>query len=61
EPVGTFGVEDITGIPWIEIDFPDDLIRAEEMIYPKVTDFIIDEVLLINKASAEKLPLADLQ
>jgi len=53
EPVGTFGVEDITGIPWIEIDFPDDLIRAEEIIYPKVTDFIVDEALLRNKASAE--------
>lgn len=53
EPVGTFGVEDITGIPWIEIDFPGDLIRAEEIIYPKVADFVVDEVLLRNKASAE--------
>jgi len=53
EPVGTFGVEDITGIPWIEIDFPGDLIQAEEIIYPKVTDFIVDEVPLRNKASAE--------
>ncbi len=54
EPVGTFGVEDITGIPWIEIDFPGDLIQAEEIIYPKVTDFIVDdEISLRNKASAE--------
>jgi len=54
EPVGTFGVEDITGIPWIEIDFPSDLIRAEEIIYPKVTDFIVDDgIPLRNKVSAE--------
>jgi choline kinase len=28
EPAGAFGAEDVTGIPWIEIDFPSDLIRA---------------------------------
>ncbi len=59
EPVGTFGVEDITGIPWIEIDFPSDLIRAEEFIYPEVVDFIVEnedageESPLNNQASAE--------
>lgn len=35
-PPGTFGFEDITGIPWIEIDFPGDLLRAERIIYPRV-------------------------
>ena len=33
-PPGRFGVEDITGLPWIEIDFPDDLERAEREILP---------------------------
>lgn len=33
EPVG---VEDITGIPWIEIDFQQDLERAEQDIYPRI-------------------------
>lgn len=29
-----FGVEDITGLPWIEIDTPEDLRRAHETIAP---------------------------
>lgn len=29
-----FGIEDITGTPWIEIDFPEDLARAEREILP---------------------------
>jgi len=36
EPPGTFGIEDISGIPWIEIDFPADLIRAEKHILPRI-------------------------
>jgi choline kinase len=31
---GTFGYEDVTGIPWIEIDFPEDVERAREEILP---------------------------
>ena len=33
---GTFGVEDITGLPWIEIDFAADMTRAEDEILPRV-------------------------
>ena len=33
---GTFGVEDITGLPWVEIDFPEDLARAEREIFPRL-------------------------
>ncbi|MSO74030.1 MAG: phosphocholine cytidylyltransferase family protein [Alphaproteobacteria bacterium] len=33
-PSGRFGVEDVTGLPWIEIDFPDDIERAERKILP---------------------------
>lgn len=29
-----FGVEDITGLPWIEIDTPEDLRRAREKVLP---------------------------
>ena len=36
EPPGTFGAEDVTGIPWIEIDFPSDLLRAERHILPHI-------------------------
>ena len=29
-----FGFEDITGLPWIEIDFPEDIDRAQKKILP---------------------------
>ncbi len=35
-PAGTFGVEDITGLPWIEIDFPADLERARDVVLPQL-------------------------
>ena len=34
DPPGHFGFEDITGLPWTEIDFADDVIRAEREILP---------------------------
>lgn len=37
-PPGTFGVEDISGLPWIEIDFPDDLRRAKQEIFPRLAE-----------------------
>ena len=33
-PAGQFAYIDITGTPWIEIDFPEDVIRAEREILP---------------------------
>lgn len=35
---GQFGYEDITGIQWIEIDFPEDIIRAREQILPAISE-----------------------
>jgi len=35
---GPFGWEDVTGLPWIEIDFPDDVRRAREEIMPCLDD-----------------------
>ncbi len=37
-PPGEFGVEDVTGLPWTEIDFPEDLRRAREHILPQLRD-----------------------
>jgi choline kinase len=34
ETPSAFGYEDITGLPWIEIDFPEDMKRAENEILP---------------------------
>ncbi|NQU60740.1 MAG: phosphocholine cytidylyltransferase family protein [Rhodospirillales bacterium] len=58
EPPGTFGYEDITDVPWIEIDFPSDLLRAEKIILPQVTGFDPEErdassQPLKNQASGE--------
>ena len=33
-----FGFEDVTGLPWIEIDFPEDVARAETEVLPKLAD-----------------------
>ena len=33
---GSFGFEDITGLEWIEIDFPEDINRANTEILPKI-------------------------
>ena len=33
-----FGAEDVTGLPWIEIDFPEDVVRAETEILPRLID-----------------------
>jgi len=35
-PGGAFGFEDITGLPWIEIDFPADVSRAENRVLPRL-------------------------
>ena len=43
---GTFGVEDVTGLPWVEIDFPEDLERAHREIHPQLpplpTELVVD-------------------
>ena len=31
-----FGYEDVSGLPWIEIDFPDDVVKAGEEILPAI-------------------------
>ena len=33
---GRFGYEDVTGVPWTEIDFPEDLARARAEILPLI-------------------------
>ncbi|MFH2009807.1 MAG: phosphocholine cytidylyltransferase family protein [bacterium] len=36
ESPSDFGFEEITGLPWIEIDFPEDVVRANAEILPKI-------------------------
>ena len=35
-PPERFGFEDISGLPWIEIDFPEDAQRAEAAVLPNL-------------------------
>ncbi len=49
EAPGHFGVEDITGLPWVEIDFPEDLKRAHREIFP---------ILSESEMAAEAAPAA---
>jgi len=37
EPADTFGVEDITGTPWIEIDYAEDLEKATGKVFPRIS------------------------
>ncbi len=36
DKTGAFGVEDVTGLPWIEIDFMEDVAMAEAEILPRL-------------------------
>jgi choline kinase len=33
----SYGVEDVTGLAWIEIDFPEDVARATRDVVPRIT------------------------
>lgn len=33
-----FCVEDVSGLPWVEIDFPEDIMRANDIILPQIDD-----------------------
>jgi choline kinase len=37
-PPGTFGYEDVSDLPWTEVDFPEDVIKAETEIRPALRD-----------------------
>jgi len=36
---GRFGYEDVTGVPWIEIDFPADVIHARNQLVPMIVRY----------------------
>lgn len=47
-PRGTFAFEDITGLPWIEIDFAVDVERANTEILPRISEAIEARILADN-------------
>ncbi|MBT6095559.1 MAG: phosphocholine cytidylyltransferase family protein [Rhodospirillaceae bacterium] len=42
EPPGTFCHDDVTGIPWVEIDFPSDLEKATSKVFPRIGDYLAE-------------------
>ncbi len=42
DPPGSFGFEDITGLPWTEIDFASDIERAESEVLPLLADLPVE-------------------
>lgn len=38
QPDPGFSIVDITGLPWIEIDFPEDLARARSEVFPRLIE-----------------------
>ncbi len=42
DPACGFGHEDITGIPWIEIDYPEDLAKAEGRTFPHIAEYLAE-------------------
>ncbi|MFQ5958540.1 MAG: NTP transferase domain-containing protein [Alphaproteobacteria bacterium] len=38
DPPGSFGFEDITGLPWMEIDFMEDVVRAAAEVLPRLVE-----------------------
>jgi choline kinase len=41
-PPGTFGYEDVSDLPWTEIDFPEDVVKAETEIRPALRDDLMN-------------------
>lgn len=38
DPPGSFGFEDVTGLPWTEIDFAEDVVDANENVLPRLVE-----------------------
>ena len=36
EQPGAFAYEDVSGLPWVEIDFPEDVVRARDIVLPAI-------------------------
>jgi len=56
-PQGTFAFEDITGIPWIEIDFADDVERAKNVILPRLSNAATVSAVVADKAPSLTVPV----
>ncbi len=35
-PAGTFGIADVSDLPWTEIDFPEDVVKARDHVLPAI-------------------------
>jgi choline kinase len=57
---GKFSFEDITGLPWIEIDFAEDVERAKTEILPRISKAITDRTLISQLDSNKDQSLASM-
>ena len=59
---GRFGFEDVTGLPWTEIDFPEDIEQAEKKILPAILrlEGLAQKACLLTGGLLSALPAADL-
>src|SRR5262245_37101295 len=59
---GRFGYEDVTGIPWTEIDFPSDVAKAETKVLPAILryDGFVQRACLVTGGLLSALPLGSL-
>jgi choline kinase len=53
---GRFGYEDITGLPWTEIDFPEDIVFAREKVLPAIVRHERQSAPALRAAIAKPAP-----
>lgn len=54
-PQRSFGFEDISGLPWTEIDFPEDVLRARDLVLPRLEDGTVFGAPFPSRHAARKV------
>lgn len=54
-PPGAFGFEDITGLPWVEMDFPEDVRYARDVVFPRLIDKDVSGLRFASLRNAPKM------
>lgn len=52
---GRMGFEDVSGLPWIEIDFPEDLAKAREQILPAVLHYELTSIWMHTPTHSQRI------
>ena len=46
EPRGSFAIEVVTGIHWLEIDAPEDLDNANRKTFPRISKYLAESTVV---------------